>query len=284
MRFAITDVEGAMTMVDAPDWMGALARSVGRSGDAIAAHRLVCRATSDGAVVVEERGGDRNWIVRPMDEDGVVAVPGVRSPAQRTFDEPSEDDIDPDASDEFIATSPPPVFVMPGSQFQSGGVDLDALAERLFELTEELASRTPLEAASTALSVLQQLIPCEAMSVLNARPEYRRLGFLAVQGPVANRLRGRSVPYGEGLVGLCHTLVRTILVEDVSNDWRHSKALDRETGFRTRRALCVPVDDGIGGAWGVIQLLNPQMGSFPPTAVDAVDSVARMLSGVVRGT
>jgi hypothetical protein len=92
------------------------------------------------------------------------------------------------------------------------------------------------------------------------------------------------VAYGEGLVGLCHALVRTIQVEDVSSDWRHSKALDRETGFRTRRALCVPVDDGIGGAWGVIQLLNPETGTFRPSAVDAVDAVARMLGGVVRGT
>ncbi len=284
VRFAVTDQDGVAQYVDAVDWTSALGKAVGRSGPEVQLSRLVCRSTPDGAIMVDEKGG-RHWILRPTDEDGVLVIASARSggPSSSTYSDQDES-IGDDMSDEFIATTPAPVFVMPGSRLEPPPSSPDSLAERLFDLSAELASASPHEAASRALEVLQQIVPCEAMSVLNARAEYRRLGFLAVQGPVANRLRGRSVAYGEGLVGLCHLLVTSILVDDVAQDWRHSKALDRETGFRTRGALCVPVPDGIGGAWGVIQLLNPPGAGFSSEAVDAADAVANMLSGVVRGS
>jgi GAF domain-containing protein len=125
------------------------------------------------------------------------------------------------------------------------------------------------------------MVPAEAGSVLRGSINDDVLTFVAVAGPAANDLIGRKLRFGEGLVGACFDLGITIQVNDVAADPRHMPDIDRETGFRTRSVLCVPVrtDDAFFGA---VQILNPP-GRFQSWHVDVVEQVAKSLASTLQG-
>ena len=73
-------------------------------------------------------------------------------------------------------------------------------------------------ACSAALEVALELVPCEAGSVLRGTINDSQLTFVAVSGPVGDQLLGRTVPFGEGLVGVAFDLGITVQVNDVARD------------------------------------------------------------------
>jgi adenylate cyclase len=74
------------------------------------------------------------------------------------------------------------------------------------------------------------------------------------------------VPAGAGLVGVCFRAGDVLEIPDAYADARFNRAVDKETGFRTRNMLCVPLIDRAGVHLGVVQVLNKRGGAF--TAID----------------
>lgn len=158
------------------------------------------------------------------------------------------------------------------------------LAERLFDLTMELSDATDgHDACRRALDLCLQLVPCEAGSVLRGGLNDAHLTFVAVAGPAAGQLIGQRLPFGKGIVGASFDLGITIGVDDVADDPRHASDFDRETGFRTRSVLCVPVQ-GREQYHGAIQLLNPVSGRFVTWHRDTVEQLAASLASVLDAT
>ena len=64
------------------------------------------------------------------------------------------------------------------------------------------------------------------------------------------------IPVTEGLCGFCYTSHVVVNVADAYQDDRFCVRVDRETGYRTRSVLCMPIDSRQGDKMGVLQALN----------------------------
>jgi GAF domain-containing protein len=158
----------------------------------------------------------------------------------------------------------------------------ETLAERLFDLSFDIAEAAPGEAARLSLELIQEYVPCEAASIVRGTINDIALTFLAASGPVGGEIIGKRVPFGKGLIGLCFDMGLTVQINDVEHEKRHYSAMDQKTGFHTRSALCVPIRD-TGGSYGVIQLLNPPS-NFTEWHIECVETVAGTLAGPLRGS
>ena len=79
--------------------------------------------------------------------------------------------------------------------------------------------------------------------------------------PGQNELR---FPITSGLAGHVASTGETVNIADAHLDPRFNSAMDKETGYRTRSSLCVPMIDGSGVTIGVVQAINknPLYGAF----------------------
>ena len=69
----------------------------------------------------------------------------------------------------------------------------------------------------------------------------------------ANELR---FPITSGLAGHVASTGETLNIGDAHQDPRFNSTMDKETGYRTRSSLCVPMIDGNGVIIGVVQAIN----------------------------
>ena len=63
-------------------------------------------------------------------------------------------------------------------------------------------------------------------------------------------------PIGKGIAGAVAESGESIRIDDAYADSRFNPEVDRQTGFRTRSILCVPLRDHAGKVFAVTQLLN----------------------------
>jgi len=90
------------------------------------------------------------------------------------------------------------------------------------------------------------------------------------------------IPQDSGIAGWVATHGETVNLQDAYDDPRFSPAVDRESSYRTKSLLCVPIRNRKGEIFGVAQLLNKQGGeSFDDHDVERfrtfMDSVCVLL-------
>jgi adenylate cyclase len=68
------------------------------------------------------------------------------------------------------------------------------------------------------------------------------------------------IPLASGIAGAAAVSGEIVRVDDAYADPRFNKAVDAETGFRTRSMLCLPLQDRSGQVFAVTQLLNRRDG------------------------
>lgn len=86
------------------------------------------------------------------------------------------------------------------------------------------------------------------------------LVFAVVRGAVESNLVRQRMPRTEGLTGWVVTNGRSLIVNDVRQDWRFSPRMDESLGFQTRNMLIVPMKVG-RRVIGAISVLNKHSGS-----------------------
>ena len=74
------------------------------------------------------------------------------------------------------------------------------------------------------------------------------------------RYRELRFPMDRGLAGAVASSGEILNIPDAYEDPRFNQAIDRQTGYRTRSVLCVPMTDKHGERMGVIQVLNKLTG------------------------
>lgn len=282
MEYTITAGDGDSVKVEAENWMVAMGRALAFFDiDIAACGVLSCSTNGDGSVHVEDGSTlQRRWIVRRLAPAIEVRVtPGS---ARERVVEPSDTmDAGDDPDDTQPGLAPLPSILMPGPTLHRE--ETESLAERLFDLSMDIAAADVGAACNLTLDLILSLVPAEAASVAQGTLEEAGLVFVAARGPVADQIVGREVRFGEGLVGMCFDMRSTLLVNDVAADLRHLDHFDRQTGFRTLAVLCVPILDHEGIGYGVVQLLNPPDRHFTPEHVEVVETTARTLASSLRG-
>ena len=85
---------------------------------------------------------------------------------------------------------------------------------------------------------------------------------------------------GAGIAGAVARSQRTLNVPDAYADERFNREVDRQTGFRTRNILAVPLLDYSSQLVGVLEVLNKTSGPFGPEDVGLAETLAAQ-AGVV---
>jgi len=110
------------------------------------------------------------------------------------------------------------------------------------------------------LRMTQRTLRASASSVLLLDQGRGDLYFQVTGGKAGNALRKMRLSLDSGIAGWVARHVRPLIVNDVSQDQRFNKELDRATGFVTRSVLAVPLVSG-REVTGVLEMLNKADGS-----------------------
>jgi len=70
------------------------------------------------------------------------------------------------------------------------------------------------------------------------------------------------LPLGQGIAGHVAQTGKTVRVRDAYEDKRFFRGIDKQSGFRTKSMLCMPMRDKAGRIIGVFQILNKKRGVF----------------------
>ncbi|MFQ5739404.1 MAG: PP2C family protein-serine/threonine phosphatase [Acidobacteriota bacterium] len=142
--------------------------------------------------------------------------------------------------------------------------------ERILQVTRQLAA--PFELAEMLSSVVEagkSVLGAERGTVFLYQPETDELISTVATGMDVIR-----VPADCGIVGQCLQSREVVNVPDCYADSRFNRAVDRESGFRTRCLLAVPLIGQDDSRVGVLELLNKENGTF--TEYD--EKIARTLA------
>ena len=119
--------------------------------------------------------------------------------------------------------------------------------------------------AETNLDRLLELLVQEAKMLLRADratvflldKKHRQLWSKVASGTDVIRL-----PLNRGIAGYVAVTGRPVNITDAYHDQRFNPEVDRQTGYRTRTVLAVPMRDNKGDVIGVFQVLNRRRGTF----------------------
>lgn len=172
-------------------------------------------------------------------------------------------------------------------------IEKNRLASSVSRRDQELASIQQIGsilAASTfdrqevlrhTMEMIQNLVNVEAGSLLLLDGDELALTFKVFfnDDPAidATRLDGFRVHMGRGIAGYCAARGEPIVVRDVRTSRHFDSDFDRQTGFRTRSVLCVPVISR-GKVLGVIEVLNKISGDFNDDDLHLLQSIATSVS------
>jgi hypothetical protein len=156
-----------------------------------------------------------------------------------------------------------------------------ALPEKIFDLGQQITLSDGVDAAADrALTILREFVPVRSGAVLYASMDDVDLRFLAAHGPGANALRGRRVPFDQGVAGWCFQTGEAVLVHDASAadlPLGPADAFPDEDGVAHGAILATPIVDERGRTYGCIELQHPE-DRFLPWHVDAARVIANQLA------
>jgi phosphoserine phosphatase len=128
----------------------------------------------------------------------------------------------------------------------------------LLELSRDISTHSDLDTLLRRVEIAAlRVLDCERLTVF-------------VNEPLANALRSRLATGGHeirtpadcGIAGATFRANHVINVENAPADPRFYDAIDRQTGFRTRSLLSVPLRGIDNDTIGVLELLNKRTGAF----------------------
>ncbi|MCK4850699.1 MAG: GAF domain-containing protein [Phycisphaerae bacterium] len=165
---------------------------------------------------------------------------------------------------------------LPGSIEQGLAPELVTV---LIEVGQALVADLTTEAVlASALKVVQRVLSAEASSIFLADPHTGDLRVYLADPEHEGALKSLIQPKGKGLSGLAAEQGRAILVPDAYQDPRFDPTADKQTGFRTRSVLCVPLRV-LGENLGVVQVLNKKGGgSFTERELILLQAVASLVA------
>lgn len=142
---------------------------------------------------------------------------------------------------------------------------------------EAILSVTRALAAPFDLHVMLAQVAAEAAAVLRAERASVWLHDAErneIHIEFASDVGAVRLPVGTGLAGQCARDRVIINVPDCYADPRFNRAIDLETGFRSRCCLTVPLIDHLGQLVGVLQALNKSRGVFDAADESLAEAVA----------
>lgn len=110
-----------------------------------------------------------------------------------------------------------------------------------------------------AMKAAEEFTEAEASSVYELDTETGEIFFRLARGEKGGVIQSRRLKAGEGIAGWVIESGKPMVVEDVQRETRFSDRFDRETGFKTRSLICVPLTIR-GKTIGALQVINKKNG------------------------
>jgi putative ABC transport system ATP-binding protein len=132
---------------------------------------------------------------------------------------------------------------------------------RVTEMSNNDAFESMLEQVLEAFTLkIGDILAADRVSLFLVDRERGELWSKVAQSDGGRPLEIR-VPLGAGIIGHVAATGRMLNIPDAYQEPLFNRAVDQETGYRTRSILCVPITDKRDGVFAVAQLLNKTAGS-----------------------
>ncbi len=139
--------------------------------------------------------------------------------------------------------------------------DLHKRLNSLFDITKQIRETQYLDILlENIVKSAMQLNSAEAGSLL-LYDEAGDLKFKVAAGKHSLSIKDKVVKKGEGISGWVAAAGQPVIINDVTKDSRYTPDFDRQTGFKTRSIMCVPLMH-MKKIIGVIEVLNRRTGVF----------------------
>lgn len=144
----------------------------------------------------------------------------------------------------------------------------------LYRASQALNSTLDLDTVlATVLEEVRHLLNVVACSAWLIDPQTDELVCRAVTDPQSDIVRGWRLPPGQGLAGWVAQNGKCLNIADVTQDQRHFKGVDEQTGLQLRSILTAPLRTK-QRVIGVIQVVDQAPNRFSQTDTRLVESLA----------
>lgn len=144
---------------------------------------------------------------------------------------------------------------------------IDSMREIGRALSSTLTTHTLLE---LVMSKTTELMDADRSTIFIVDRDRRELWSLIAQGENMREIR---LPVGKGIAGYVAETGDTINIPDAYQDDRFNPEVDRQTGYRTRNILCMPLRDHDDNIIAVVQVLNKRTGPFTRDDEEVLDAL-----------
>ena len=125
---------------------------------------------------------------------------------------------------------------------------------RILEVSHDLAGELNLDTLlRRIIGATTELLDADRSTLLLHDPKTNELWSRVAEGLTTREIR---MPATQGIAGAVQTTGKTENIDDPYADPRFNQAIDRQTGYRTRSILCMPIVNKAGKVLGVTQVLN----------------------------
>jgi hypothetical protein len=132
------------------------------------------------------------------------------------------------------------------------------------------------------LEMANEILDCEASSILIADVEGKEMLVALPTGPKKNMVYGKGIAMDKGLSGWVYRNGQPARVSNVSTDARFDRDMDKNVGFVTRSILAVPLHVN-GECIGAVEALNKSDDNFTKHDMNVLAILANMLANVMVG-
>ncbi len=122
-----------------------------------------------------------------------------------------------------------------------------------------------------------QMMQTETCSMYVPDPATKELIIYSARGEQDEAIHTVRIPWDKGIAGHVFQEKKTVRIDDVQNDPRFMRSMDKKTGFVTRAMICMPLLER-EHCLGVIQGINP---IHTPTFTDLDQEIFEGLAGLV---
>lgn len=132
------------------------------------------------------------------------------------------------------------------------------------------------------LEMANEILNCEASSILLADLEGKEMLVALATGPKKNLVYGKGIAADKGLSGWVYHNNLPAMVNNTTADSRFNKEIDQDIEFTTRSILAVPLHLN-GECLGTIEALNKSDGNFTQHDMNLLAILTNMLANVMVG-
>ena len=154
-------------------------------------------------------------------------------------------------------------------------------ADMLLDVSVRLAGKDTLEEIlETLIFITSSELQAERGSLFLNDSKTGELYSVVAQGNLKRRIRILNTT---GIAGYVFQNGEGIIVEDVYEDPRFNREVDRQTGFRTRDMVCTPIRTVKGEIIGVAQVLNRKAGMFTEHDLQLLQDITMQAAMTLQG-